>query len=133
VTGSNWWRTDGRRLGDYRVDDPHIQADLHGPNSGSVLDSNASRTVLRDEVVAGSNPVSPTIFGRVNAVRVAKKAVAHRLRGLSQVSPADVRPVSEADGIATEHTSAQPRQAWSGDTSTTKDRRRYNRADCGSA
>jgi hypothetical protein len=66
VTGSNWWRTGGKLLtdylSDYRVDDPHIQADLHGPNSLSVPDLDDSPIVLRDEEVAGSNPVTRPIF-----------------------------------------------------------------------
>jgi hypothetical protein len=48
------------QLSDYRVDDPYIQAHLHGPSSRLVLDLGDSLNVLRDEEVAGSNPVTPT-------------------------------------------------------------------------
>ena len=48
------------QLSDYRVGDPYIQAHLHGPSSRLVLDLDDSPTVLRDEEVAGSNPVTPT-------------------------------------------------------------------------
>jgi len=44
------------------IDVPHIQAHVHGPDSRSVLDLDDSPTVLRDEEVAGSNPVTPTII-----------------------------------------------------------------------
>jgi hypothetical protein len=40
------------QLSDYRVDDPYIQAHLHGPSSRLVLDSDDSPNVLRDEDVA---------------------------------------------------------------------------------
>lgn len=86
MTGSNWWRTDGRQLGDYRVDDPHIQADLQGPHSDSVLDSNAHGPCFGTKWSQVQILSAPTIFGLVNAVRVAKKAVSHRLRGLSRCS-----------------------------------------------
>ena len=48
------------QLSDYRADDPHIQAHVHGPSPRSVLGLDDSPTVLRDEEVAGSNPVTPT-------------------------------------------------------------------------
>jgi hypothetical protein len=38
----------------------HIQAHVHGLSSRSVLDLDDSPTMLRDEEVAGSNPVTPT-------------------------------------------------------------------------
>ena len=47
-------------LSDYRVDDPYIRAHLHGPSSRLVIALDGSPTVLRDEEVAGSNPVTPT-------------------------------------------------------------------------
>jgi hypothetical protein len=40
------------QLSDYRVDDPYIQVDIHGPNPRSVIDLDGSLTVLRDEDVA---------------------------------------------------------------------------------
>jgi hypothetical protein len=39
------------QLSDYRVDDPYIQAHLHGPSSRLVLDLDDSPNVLRDEAV----------------------------------------------------------------------------------
>jgi hypothetical protein len=48
------------QLSDYRVDDPYIRGHVHGPCPRSVLDLDHSPTVLRDEDVAGSNPVTPT-------------------------------------------------------------------------
>jgi hypothetical protein len=48
------------QLSDYRVDDPYIQAHVHGSSPRSVPDLDDSPTVLRDEEVAGSNPVTPT-------------------------------------------------------------------------
>jgi hypothetical protein len=47
-------------MSDYRINDLHIQAHVHGLSSRSVLDLDDSPTVLRDEEVAGSNPVTPT-------------------------------------------------------------------------
>ena len=79
--GSPWWNGDpfartprrfttGRpcsayrllsdQLSDYGVDVPYIQAHFHGLSSRSVLYLDGSLTVLRDEEVAGSNPVTPT-------------------------------------------------------------------------
>jgi hypothetical protein len=49
------------QLSDYRVDVPYIQADIHRLSSRSVLNLEDSATVLRDEEVAGSNPVTPTL------------------------------------------------------------------------
>jgi hypothetical protein len=46
-------------LSDYGVDVPYIQAHIHGLSSHSLLDLDDSPTVLRDEEVAGSNPVTP--------------------------------------------------------------------------
>jgi len=43
------------QLSDYRVDDPYIQAHVHGPSPRSVIDLDDSPTVLRDEAVVGSN------------------------------------------------------------------------------
>jgi hypothetical protein len=48
-------------MSDYRINDPHIQAHVHGLSSRSVLDLDDCSTVLRDEEVAGSNPVTPTV------------------------------------------------------------------------
>jgi hypothetical protein len=48
------------QLSDYGVDVPYIQAHVHGPDSISVHDLDDLPTVLRDEEVAGSNPVTPT-------------------------------------------------------------------------
>jgi hypothetical protein len=47
-------------MSDYRINDLHIQAHIHGLSSRSVLDLDDSPTVLGDEEVAGSNPVTPT-------------------------------------------------------------------------
>jgi hypothetical protein len=47
------------QLSDYRVDDPHIQAHVHGPSPRSVLALDDSQTVLRDEEVDG--PVSVVV------------------------------------------------------------------------
>jgi hypothetical protein len=47
------------QLSDYGVDDPCIQAHLHGPSSRLVLDLDDSPTVLRDEEVDG--PVSVVV------------------------------------------------------------------------
>jgi hypothetical protein len=49
------------KMSDYRVNDLHIQAHVHGLSSRSVLDLDDSPTVLRDEDVAGSNPVTLTL------------------------------------------------------------------------
>jgi hypothetical protein len=47
------------QLSDYRVDDPHIQAHVHGPSPRSVLALDDSQTVLRDQEVDG--PVSVVV------------------------------------------------------------------------
>jgi hypothetical protein len=47
------------QLSDYRVDDPYIQAHLHGPSSRLVLDLDDSPNVLRDEEVKKSNTRGP--------------------------------------------------------------------------
>ena len=39
------------QLSDYRVDDPYIQAHLHGPGSRLVFDLDEAPIVLRDEEV----------------------------------------------------------------------------------
>jgi hypothetical protein len=44
-----------RQLSDYHVDDPYIQAHLHGPSSRLVLDLDDSPNVLRDEAVMSTN------------------------------------------------------------------------------
>ncbi len=56
------------QLSDYGVDDPYIQAHLHRPGSRSVLPLDDSPTLLRDEEVAGSNPVTPTLEGLVRYI-----------------------------------------------------------------
>jgi hypothetical protein len=48
------------QLSDYGVDIPYIQARIHGLRSRSVPDLDDLPTVLRDEEVSGSNPVTPT-------------------------------------------------------------------------
>ena len=40
-------------MSDYRINDPHIQAHVHGLSSRSVLDLDDFSTVLRDEEVDG--------------------------------------------------------------------------------
>ena len=40
-------------MSDYRINDPHIQAHVHGLSSRSVLDLDDCSTVLRDEEVDG--------------------------------------------------------------------------------
>jgi hypothetical protein len=54
---SSTYRLLSDQLSDYGVDVPYIQAHVQGPDSRSVLDLGDSPTVLRDEEVAGSNPV----------------------------------------------------------------------------
>jgi hypothetical protein len=61
------------QLSDYRVDDLYIQAHLHGPSSRLVLDLDDSPNVLRDEEVAGSNPVTPTVFSLVSGLTLSRK------------------------------------------------------------
>jgi hypothetical protein len=61
-------RLQSDQLSDYRVDDPYIQTHVHGRSSRSVLDVDDSPTVLRDEEVAGSNPVTPTVERLVRCI-----------------------------------------------------------------
>jgi hypothetical protein len=57
---SSAYRLLSDQLSDYGVDGPYIQPDIHGLSSRLVAALDGSPTVLRDEEVTGSNPVSPT-------------------------------------------------------------------------
>ena len=48
------------QMSDYRVDDPHIQAHLHGPSPRSVLALDDSQTVLREEAIVSRTDSNPT-------------------------------------------------------------------------
>jgi hypothetical protein len=65
---SHRYRLLSDQLSDYGVDVPYIQAHIRGLNSRSPLDLDGSASVLRDEEVAGSNPVTPTVISERNLI-----------------------------------------------------------------
>jgi hypothetical protein len=48
------------QLSDYRVDDPHIQAHVHGPSPRSLLALDDSQTVLREAAVVSRTDSNPS-------------------------------------------------------------------------